>query len=264
MFFITGIIIAALFLISTSMPFLSWILPFYKIKKLEKANLKTKIITNIVAILAIGYVDIKFLITYLAVFVLIEVLYYIFKKYGIKLNEFDKIFITTLIVGTLISIYVYFNRVGFNLSFEQLKEVYINKTSFTKNEVESAFKFMKNNFTYLIYIYISMTVFLTYYFLDKENFLEWNISYFWLIPYIIVFFIDKYSPLAGNLTETILNISKLIYSLYFIKIITVILNLKVKKESICFVVGVLVTLISPDLAFIFGGLASGIKIKVVK
>ena len=39
MFLITGIIIAALFLVSTSMPFLSWVLPYYKIKKLENANL---------------------------------------------------------------------------------------------------------------------------------------------------------------------------------------------------------------------------------
>ncbi|MGL5000983.1 MAG: hypothetical protein ACRCZR_04925 [Cetobacterium sp.] len=264
MFFITGIIIAALFLLSTSMPFLSWILPFYKIKKLEKVDLKTKIITNIVTILAIGWVDRKFLITYLGVFGLIEFLYYVFKKYGTKIKEFDRIFITTLIVGTLISIYIYFNRIGFNLGFEQLKEVYIKKTSFSEYEVEAAFKFMKDNFTYLIFIYISMTVFLTYYFLDKDKFLEWEISYFWLIPYIIVFFIDKYSPLSGSLTENILNVSKLIYSIYFIKIITGLLNGKVKKQSICFVVGVLVTLISPDLAFIFGGLASGVKIKIVR
>lgn len=58
MFLITGIIIAALFLVSTSMPFLSWVLPYYKIKKLEKADLKTKIIANIVALAAIGWIDI--------------------------------------------------------------------------------------------------------------------------------------------------------------------------------------------------------------
>ncbi|MGL5089039.1 MAG: hypothetical protein ACRC6Z_06260 [Cetobacterium sp.] len=264
MFFITGIIIAALFLVSTSLPFLSWILPFYKIKKLENANLKTKIITNIVAILAIGWIDTKFLMTYFGVFVSIEVLYYIFKKYGAKVKEFDKIFITTLIVSILISIYVYFNRVGFNLGFEQLKDIYIQKTSFTKYEVDNAFKFIKDNFTYLIFVYISMTVFLTYYFLNKEKFLEWDVSYFWLIPYIAIFFIDKYTSLGGSSTESILNILKLIYSMYFIKIATGILNGKVKKQSICFVVGVLLTLISPDLAFIFGGLASGIRIKVVR
>ncbi|MGL5520656.1 MAG: hypothetical protein ACRDA2_01190, partial [Cetobacterium sp.] len=111
MFLITGIIIAALFLVSTSMPFLSWVLPYYKIKKLENADLKTKIIANIVALAAIAWVDIHFLVTYIGVFVSIEILYYILKKYGKNIQYFDKIFITSLIIGAGVCVYIYFNRV---------------------------------------------------------------------------------------------------------------------------------------------------------
>ena len=97
MFLITGIIIAALFLVSTSMPFLSWVLPYYKIKKLENADLKTKIIANIVALAAIGWIAVNFLITYIGVFISLEILYYASKKYVIRIQTIDKLFSTRLV-----------------------------------------------------------------------------------------------------------------------------------------------------------------------
>ena len=264
MFLITGIIIAALFLVSTSMPFLSWVLPYYKIKKLENADLKTKVIANIVALAAIGWVDIKFLITYIGVFCSIEVLYYLLKRYGKKIACFDKIFITSLLIGIGISIYMYFNRVGLNIGFEQLKNLYLQKTTFSQYEVDMAFKYIKDNFVYLIFIYINMTVFLTYYFLNKDEFIKWDVSYLWLVPYIVIFFVDKYTSFGGSLAENILSILKIVYIMYFMRIVAAILNEKIKKQAICFTVGVFLALISPEFAFIFGALASGIKIKIVK
>lgn len=264
MFLITGIIIAALFLVSTSMPFLSWVLPYYKIKKLENADLKTKIIANIVALAAIGWVDIKFLITYIGVFCSIEILYYLLKRYGKKIPCFDRIFITSLLIGAGICVYMYFNRVGLNIGFEQLKNLYLQKTTFTQYEVDMAFKYIKDNFIYLIFVYINMTVFLTYYFLNKESFFKWDVSYLWLVPYVIVFFIEKYTSFGGSLTGNILSILKIVYIMYFMRIVAGILNEKVKKQSLCFTIGVFLALISPELAFIFGALASGIKIKIVK
>lgn len=264
MFLITGIIIAALFLVSTSMPFLSWTLPYYKIKKLENADIKTKIIANIVALAAIGWVDIHFLATYIGIFISIEVLYYILKKYGEKIQYFDKIFITSLLVGIGVCVYIYTNRVGLNLGFEQLKNLYLQKTTFTKYEVDMAFTYIKDNFIYLVFAYLNMTVFLTYYFLNRESFLKWEVSYLWLVPYIVLFFIEKYTSFGGNLTGNILEVLKIVYIMYFMKIVASILNEKVKKQSLCFIVGVFLALISPEFAFIFGALASGIKIKIVK
>lgn len=264
MFLITGIIIAALFLVSTLMPFLSWVLPFYKIKKLENADVKTKIVANVIAIAAIAWVDINYLATYIGIFCSIEILYYLFKKYGKQIGEFDKIFMTSLIVGSLICGYIYFNRVGFNIGFENLKNIYIQKTTFTQYEVDMAFKFMKDNFIYLIFAYMGMTVFLTNYFLNKENFMNWEASYLWLIPYIILFFGKKYSQFNGIVIENMLEVLKIVYIMYFVKIVAGALNEKVKKESLCFTAGVFLALISPEFAFIFGGLASGIKIKIVK
>ena len=264
MFLITGIIIAALFLVSTSMPFLSWILPYYKIKKLENSDLKTKVIANIVAIVVIGWVDKKFLITYIGVFCSIELLYYLLKKYGKKIAYFDRIFIISSLVGIGICIYMYFNRVGLNIGFEQLKNLYLQKTTFSQYEINVAFKYIKDNFAYLIFIYINMTVFLTYYFLNKDSFIYWDVSYLWLVPYIAIFFIEKYTSWNKELLINILNILKIVYIMYFIRIVTGILSEKIKKPSICFVVGVFLALISPEFAFIFGALASGIKIKIIK
>lgn len=264
MFLITGIIIAALFLVSTSMPFLSWVLPYYKIKKLEKADLKTKIIANIVALAAIGWIDTHFLVTYVGVFISIEILYYILKKYGKNIQYFDKIFIISLLIGTGICIYIFFNRVTLNAGFEQLKNLYLQKTTFSQYEVDMAFKYIKNNFIYLVFAYLNMTVFLVYYFLHKEDFFGWEVSYLWLIPYICIFFIGKYTSFGGNLVTNILEVLKIVYIMYFMKIVANILYEKVKKQSLCFVIGVFLGLISPEFAFIFGALASGIKIKIVK
>ncbi|MDX8335521.1 MULTISPECIES: hypothetical protein [Cetobacterium] len=264
MFLITGIIIAALFLVSTSMPFLSWVLPYYKIKKLENADLKTKIIANIVALAAIGWIDVNFLITYIGVFISIEILYYALKKYGNRLQTIDKIFTTSLIIGIGICIYMYFNRVSLHIGFEQLKSLYLQKTSFTQYEVDMAFKYIKDNFVYLIFAYMNMTVFLTYYFLNKKSFFQWNVSYLWLIPYVVFFFLEKYTTIGGAIPGIIVDIIKIVYIMYFMKIVASILNDKIKKQSICFTIGVFLALVSPEFAFIFGALASGIKIKIVK
>ena len=264
MFFITGIIIAALFLVSTSMPLLSWLLPFYKIKKLENADLKTKIIANIVAIAIIGWVDYKFLITYVGVFVSIEILYLLFKKYGDKVEYFDRIFIISLIVGGLVCLYMYFNRVSLNISLEQLKALYTQKTEFSKSEIDMAFTYIKENFSYLVFVYMNMTVFFTYYFLNKESFINWEVSYLWLIPYVILFFLEKYSGLDNILIVNGMSILKIVYSLYFIKVVTKVLNEKIKKQQIRFIIGIFLTLMSPEFAFIFGALGSGIKIQIKK
>ncbi|MEG3013722.1 MAG: hypothetical protein RR795_04560 [Cetobacterium sp.] len=264
MFFITGIIIAALFLVSTSIPLLSWVLPFYKIKKLENADLKTKVIANVVAVAIIGWVDYKFLITYIGVFVSIEVLYLLFKKYGNKIEYFDRIFITSLIVGGLVCGYMYFNRVGLNISLENLKTLYIQKTEFSKPEIDMAFKYIKENFSYLVFLYMNVTVFLMYYFLNKEDFINWEVSYLWLVPYISLFFLERYLALNNTLILNGMNILKIVYSLYFVRIVTKALNEKIKQQQLSFIVGVFLALMSPEFAFIFGALASGIKIQVIK
>lgn len=262
MFLITGIIIAALFLVSTSMPLLSWALPFYKIKKLENADIKTKLIANVVAIVCIGWVDLNFLFPYFGIYITIEVLYLLFNKYGKNIEIYDRIFITSLSVGLLILGYLYFNKVGLNLSLENLKEIYVQKTDFTQAEINLAFKYIKENTMFLIFIYTNFTVFLTYYFLKKDTFLKWKVSYLWLIPYIVLFFIEKYSGVKSVEIVNALNIFKIIYALYFIKVITGLLNRKVNKQPLCFTIAVIMTVMSPEFAFIFGALASGINIKV--
>lgn len=264
MFLITGIIIAVLFLVSTSMPFLSWILPYYKIKKLENADLKTKIIANVVALAAIGWIDIHFLVSYVGIFVSIEVLYYVLKKYGKKIQAFDKIFMTSLLIGIGVCIYIYFNRASLNRGFEHLESLYLQKTTFTQYEVNTAFKYIKDNFTYLVFAYLNMTVFLTYYFVDRESYFKWEVSYLWLIPYVAVFFIEKYTSIGGNLTGNILQVLKIVYIMYFMKVVAGILNERLKKQSLCFTIGVVLGLVSPEFAFIFGALASVVKIKLVK
>ncbi|WP_297406096.1 hypothetical protein [uncultured Cetobacterium sp.] len=262
MFLITGIIIAALFLVSTSMPLLSWALPFYKIKKLENADFKTKAIANLVAIVAIGWIDINFLFPYLGIYITIEVLYILFDKYGRKIEMYDRIFIISLIVGVLISGYLFFNKIGLNLSLENLKEIYVQKTEFSQREINLAFDFIRKNTLLLIFIYTNFTVFLTYYFLKKDSFLKWKVSYLWLVPYIVLFFVEKYSGINSMYISNGVSIFKIVYALYFIKIITGLLNRRVKKQPICFIIAVIMTVLSPEFAFIFGALASGINIKV--
>ncbi|MGL4970920.1 MAG: hypothetical protein ACRC45_04760, partial [Cetobacterium sp.] len=68
----------------------------------------------------------------------------------------------------------------------------------------------------------------------------------------------------GIVIENMLEVLRIVYIMYFVKIVAGALNEKVKKESLCFTAGVFLALISPEFAFIFGGLASGIKIKIVK
>lgn len=264
MFFITGIIIAALFLVSTSVPFLSWLLPYYKIKKFEGTNLKTIVVTNLIAMIIIGWVDYKLLITYVVVYGLIEALYFILERYGKKVEYLDKVFIISLVIGGLICVYMYFNRVSLNLNFNQIQNLYLQKTNFTKAEVDMAFRYIRERFPYLIFIYTNMTIFLMYYFLKKDNFTKWEVSYLWLIPYIIFFFLGKYIFPENIFISNALDVLKIVYILYFIKNITKFLYTRISRQNICFVIAVCIAFISPEFAFIFGALLSGVKIQIIR
>lgn len=264
MFFITGLIIAILFLISTSIPILSWILPYYKLSKLKNLDFKSKIIINIIAIIIIGFIDVNFLLTYVWVFLIIEGLYAIFNKYGKKIGYFDRIFITSLIIGTGICIYTYLNRVNITLLYNMIKNVYIQKSTFTQSEIDMAFSYLKANYVYLVFVYLNTTVFLTYYFLNKETFLKWNVSYLWLIPYIILFFIQRNTSMKSTLILNIIASIKIVYIMYFIKILTKSIIIRTKKPGLSIVISIILTLFVPEISFIFGALISGIKIRVVK
>lgn len=261
MFFLTGIIIVLLFLISTSVPILGWVLPYYKIKKLRNRNLNTKVLANITAIIILAIIDVKFLITYFGIFLLIEILYYIFENYANKTDIFDRIFIIGLIVSTLVSIYIYSNMDKLNMIFEELQSLYLKKTQFSKADIDFAFGYMRQNFTFLIFLYINLTVFLTYYFLDRVNFVKWKISYIWLLPYFLFFFLEKYSKFSSTFISEGTNIFKIIYVFYFIKVVTSLMSKKTNKQTIGFIIGILLVLISPIMSFIIGGLASLMKIE---
>lgn len=266
MFFITtGITIAALFLISTSMPLLSWCLPYYKIKKLKEKGLKTNIIVNIFAMLAIGWVDYHILVPYILVYGVIEGLYWYFEKNTkIKVEMFDRIFITAILVTTFMVIIGYVNNIQVGENLAKIKEIYEQQTTFTKFEIDLAFKYIKENILYLGVVYTTYTTFLVYYLIEKKSYYKWEVSYYWLIPYIILFFLERYGNIDSILITNGLEIFKIVYILYFMRAMASFFAIKIKYQGFCFALGFVTAMLFPNISFIFGVIASEVKIRIYK
>ncbi|MEG0397874.1 MAG: hypothetical protein RR656_02185, partial [Cetobacterium sp.] len=135
MFLITDLVVVSLFILSISIPFLSFTLPVYKIKKMSKLGIKERLLVNLLAGLILLFLDPLFLVVYIGFFIVVEMLYYYFRNFKPEVAIFDRIFITSLTVTLIMGLYSYFIKDDLTNSLETLKVFYSTNLNFTTDEV---------------------------------------------------------------------------------------------------------------------------------
>ena len=256
----------SMFALAFMVPFLSFLLPVYKIKKMNHLSGKKKIIVNLVAMGIISAIDLRLLPFYIGIFLVIETLYYYFKKVKPEVALFDRIIISTSIVTlftiglTLLLIGNISEILGVNQSF------YTNVMDIEPKQIEEIFTIAKENSIFIVFIYSLICNYLTYFVLDSKTYRSWNMSYKWILLYIVAFFITTVLKVDNFYVNNIFQISKLIYVVFGIKVIYTLLRGKTLKfRGMAKMTAVLTAATFPTIVFLLGALKSfNIKLSIQK
>lgn len=205
---------------------------------------------------------------YVSLFLVIEVLYYIFETLQTKMEVkiFDRIIITS-IVSTVLMI-LFLGQAGDTLEVlkKTITDVYTNQYGISQRDLSMIFNYATKYRMFLLYIYTGAIAYFSYLILKKKEYKDWKISYQWIIIYIIAFFVSRYSSFGKVIAVNTLAILKITYALYGIKLIYNLINSKINNSIISQMGALAVGFYFSGITFIIGALEcfDFIKIHIVK
>ncbi|MGL5963493.1 MAG: hypothetical protein ACRCZ9_01575 [Fusobacteriaceae bacterium] len=256
MIFLTGIITGILFLLLQIFPPLGVLLPIYKIKKLGNLSIKDQLIVNGVALAMVSFLDFNFSMVYLA-FLVPELGYYLIVSKMRNLNVFDRIILVTLVTTAIFFSIYYYIFVNSAISFETLKDIYEKNAQLNGQDLETAFTYIRDYSFYLTFLYSFFIVFFVCFFFNRDTFKYWEITYLWIVPYIILFFIKYFGVFEGIYIENALKILQVIFIPYGLKSLYITLYTFSKNTLLSRVATILIFIYNPHLFFIYGVICSG-------
>lgn len=270
-----------LFNLAVLIPITSFGLLIYKIKNVPLFRKKEWLAVTVLSMVIIGGINIYIIpesyqigvdffskesllnaAGYALIFLPIEILYYIFNGTKLRIPVFDRIIITTIIAA--FAGYAYIQML--NIDGKILKEILTEVNKIDSKDADILLAFMKKYAFSIIYTYMGMITYLTYYSFGKKSYKYWRISYQWLLLYIIPFFIIRFGHIHNLYLENIMFMVKISFVVYGIKIVYNFIRLKINSDLICQVLAVMIGFSFQNITFIIAGLLSfeAIKIKIIR
>ena len=249
------------FFLSLFLPFLAYLIPYYKITKVNLYKRKYSLTINIVVSLILYAISPSFLIYYLIFPYMMEFIFYLFNKFARRMQVYNRIVIMSLIPTALILLYIYINReeiiniVNLIPELEEFKKLGIEYTRrfqvtmlyLSQYIVSEVFKFV-----FLATLFLFLT-------LIPETYKMWKVSCYWIIPYILILWSQRFLNISHNLfwEINILEIIKYIFVWYGIKNFYILTEkIGVKSNILKHGVSMLLGLSYPMVAFVVGALVS--------
>ena len=249
------------FFLSLFIPFLTYLIPYYKITKVNLYKKKYSLAINIVVSLILYTISPSFLIYYLIFPYTMEFTFYLFNKLSRRIQVYNRIVIMSIIPTTLILIYIYINRVEIiriiNLlsqleEFKKLGIEYIRKFQETMMDISQNIVYQVFKFVFLATIFLFLT-------LIPATYKMWKLSCYWIIPFILILWSQRFLNIPHNVfwENNILEIIKYIFVWYGIKNLYVLTEkIGIKSNILKHGISMLLGLTYPMVAFIIGALAS--------
>ena len=249
------------FFLSLFLPFLAYLIPYYKITKVNLYKRKYSLTINIVVSLILYAISPSFLIYYLIFPYMMEFIFYLFNKFARRMQVYNRIVIMSLIPTALILLYIYINReeiiniINLIPELEEFKKLGIEYTRrfqvtmlyLSQYIVSEVFKFV-----FLATLFLFLT-------LIPGTYKMWKVSCYWIIPYILILWSQRFLNISHNLfwEINILEIIKYIFVWYGIKNFYILTEkIGVKSNILKHGVSMLLGLSYPMVAFVVGALVS--------
>ena len=249
------------FFLSLFIPFLTYLIPYYKITRVNLYKKKYSLAINILVALILFHISPSFLIYYLIFPYTMEFTFYLFNKLSRRIQVYNRIVIMSIIPTTLILIYIYINRVEIiriiNLlpqleEFKKLGIEYIRKFQETMMDISQNIVFQVFKFVFLATIFLFLT-------LIPATYKMWKLSCYWIIPYVVILWSQRFLSISHNIfwENNILEVIKYIFVWYGIKNLYILIEkIGVKSNILKHGISMLLGLSYPMAVFVIGALAS--------
>ena len=249
------------FFLSLFLPFLAYLIPYYKISKVNLYKKKYSLAINIVVSIILYAISPSFLIYYLIFPYMMEFTFYLFNKLARRMQVYNRIVIMTLIPTSLIFLYIYINRMEIiNIislvsqleEFKKLGVEYINR--FQETMIYLSQYIVSEVFKYVFLA--TLFLFLT---LIPNTYKLWKLSCYWIIPFILIIWSQRFLNISHNIfwENNILEMIKYIFVWYGIKNYYILAEkIGIKSNILKHGLSMLLGLSYPMVAFIVGAIIS--------
>ena len=263
------------FFLSLFLPFLAYLIPYYKITRVNLYKKKYSLAVNIiVALINPGYLMLYLIFPYA-----MEFMFYLFNKIAKRMQVFNRIVLMSIVPTILISLYLYANMDMINYTMNYMitnlprmkdivEQVGIETVVAVQESIQESMTLVTNYYIFGAFFVVIVSYFFLFLNLIPSTYKLWKISCYWLIPYMLILWAHKYNISSNLLIENnILECIKWMYVLYGIKVIYSLLDrIGVKVNIIKHAISMMIGLQYAPFVFILGALVSFefIEVKEIK
>ena len=263
------------FFLSLFLPFLAYLIPYYKITRVNLYKKKYSLAVNIVVALILVFINPGYLMLYLIFPYAMEFMFYLFNKIAKRMQVFNRIVLMSVVPTILISLYLYANMDMINYTMNymitnlpRMKDIVEQVGIETVVAVQESMALVSNYYIFGAFFVVIVSYFFLFLNLIPSTYKLWKISCYWLIPYMLILWAHKYNISSNLLIENnILECIKWMYVLYGIKVIYSLLDrIGVKVNIIKHAISMMIGLQYAPFVFILGALVSFefIEVKEIK
>ena len=263
------------FFLSLFLPFLAYLIPYYKITRVNLYKKKYSLAVNIIVALILVFINPGYLMLYLIFPYAMEFMFYLFNKIAKRMQVFNRIVLMSIVPTILISLYLYANMDMINYMITNLprmknivEQVGIETVVALQKSLQESMVLVRNYYIFGAFFVVIVSYFFLFLNLIPSTYKLWKISCYWLIPYMLILWAHKYNISSNLLIENnILECIKWMYVLYGIKVIYSLLDrIGVKVNIIKHAISMMIGLQYAPFVFILGALVSFefIEVKEIK
>ena len=263
------------FFLSLFLPFLAYLIPYYKITRVNLYKKKYSLAVNIIVALILISMNPGYLMLYLIFPYAMEFMFYLFNKIAKRMQVFNRIVLMSIVPTILISLYLYANMDMINYTMNymitnlpRMKDIVEQVGIETVVALQESMALVTNYYIFGAFFVVIVSYFFLFLNLIPSTYKLWKISCYWLIPYMLILWAHKYNISSNLLIENnILECIKWMYVLYGIKIIYSLLDrIGVKANIIKHAISMMIGLQYAPFVFILGALVSFefIEVKEIK
>ena len=267
------------FFLSLFLPFLAYLIPYYKITRVNLYKKKYSLAVNIIVALILVFINPGYLMLYLIFPYAMEFMFYLFNKIAKRMQVFNRIVLMSIVPTILISLYLYANMDMINYTMNYMitnlprmkdivEQVGIETVVAVQESIQESMTLVTNYYIFGAFFVVIVSYFFLFLNLIPSTYKLWKISCYWLIPYMLILWAHKYNISSNLLIENnILECIKCMYVLYGIKVIYSLLDrIGVKANIIKHAISMMIGLQFAPFVFILGALVSFefIEVKEIK
>lgn len=267
------------FFLSLFLPFLAYLIPYYKITRVNLYKKKYSLAVNIIVALILVFINPGYLMLYLIFPYAMEFMFYLFNKIAKRMQVFNRIVLMSIVPTILISLYLYANMDMINYTMNYMitnlprmkdivEQVGIETVVAVQKSIQESMTLVTNYYIFGAFFVVIVSYFFLFLNLIPSTYKLWKISCYWLIPYMLILWAHKYNISSNLLIENnILECIKWMYVLYGIKVMYSLLDrIGVKVNIIKHAISMMIGLQYAPFVFILGALVSFefIEVKEIK